>query len=139
MEALCNLKVYRGGASQAYLNYETGSINISGVEGLQIEFPIGSGGRGRTQVRLVIGPDDFVQLVECMTRSDRQAAMEVMSRELQRQIAEQPDFDRQVARTARAVLLDRAQDRWLADGGSQNWRYAVCSEVESSIEETEDG
>lgn len=65
--------------------------------------------------------------------------MEVMSRELQRQIAGQPDFDRQVATTARAGLLARAQDRWLADGGSQDWRYAVCSEVESLIEEMEDG
>jgi hypothetical protein len=60
-----------------------------------------------------------------------------MANELQRQISEQPDFDKQVARRARASLLTRAEDRWLADGGSEDWRYAVCSEVKSLIEEEE--
>lgn len=140
MEALCDSKVYRGGASQRTLNYETANINIAAERSFEIEFIIDSGGRGRTQVRLIIGPKDFEKLIESMTRSDRQIAMEVMANELQRQISQQPDFDEQVAETARTRLLSRAQDRWLADGeegGSENWRYAVYSEVESLIKEVE--
>jgi hypothetical protein len=137
MEALCDSEVYRGGASQQTLNHETSNINISAERSFKIEFTIDSGGRGRTQVRLTIGPKDFEKLIGSMTRSHRQIAMAAMANELQRQISEQPDFDKQVARRARASLLTRAEDRWLADGGSEDWRYAVCSEVKSLIEEEE--
>jgi hypothetical protein len=138
MEALCDSKVCRGGASQQTLYYETGNINVSAERSLEIDFIIGSGGRGRTQVRLIIGPRDFENLIGSMARSHRQVAMEAMANELQRQISEQPDFDKQVARAAQARLLTRAHDRYLAaEGDSEDWRYAVCSEVEILIEEEE--
>ena len=64
MEALCDSKVYRGGVSQQTLSYATDNIGISVEKSLEIEFTIDSGGRGRTRVCLVIGPEDFESLVE---------------------------------------------------------------------------
>jgi hypothetical protein len=112
MAALKDARVSRGGVTSRYRSLETKSVNLDAGKGLEINFKIASKGGGYTAIRIVVGSNDFSTILQMMSKANRQAAMEAMSRELQRQIAEQPKIDIRARDEGRSSLLGLAREKY---------------------------
>jgi hypothetical protein len=93
MVALKQATVYRGGVTSRRRSWETANVNLDAGTGLLIRFRIASKGGGYTAIELVLGSKDFSAIVQMMSKANRRASRGAMSRELQRQIAQQPKND----------------------------------------------
>jgi hypothetical protein len=71
----------------------------------------GCDGAALTATRTGLGSNDFLTIAQTMSKANRQAAMEAMSKELERQIVEQPRIDTRVRDEGRNSLLGLARER----------------------------
>jgi hypothetical protein len=126
----------RGGITSPYWYESHNQIDLSAAQELRFSFSMSSKGGGYTQVQLEIRPEDFASILEAMSVVDHQAAMEAMSLELSRQIANQPHRDNSTKKAAANSMLELAQKKYNAANFDEDEREKtiVCG-VEEIINE----
>jgi hypothetical protein len=105
MSWLYNTTVKRGGVTAKYWYGTIQSVSISAAAEMRIRFSMSSKGGGDTQVEMRIEPEDFSTIVETMMLVDRQAAMEAMTVDINRQVATQRERDGRVTSSGASTPL----------------------------------
>lgn len=129
-------KVYRGGVTSRYVNYETKEVRLQASTCLDLTFKMDSKGGGRTYVSIQIESGDFPRLLSAMCQADRQAAMVAMSTELGAQIALQHVHDTNTAHAAQEAIRNLAEQKYVEAPAEDDYEERLVSaKVRKLIEE----
>lgn len=115
-------KVQRGGVTARHWSGTIQSVSLTAASELRLSFVMASKGGGESDVQMQIGPGDFPTLLEAMCIVDRQAAMAAMAIELSRQVALQPQRNREIRKRTAAKILEAAQEQYYAKPTGQDDR-----------------
>lgn len=126
MPALKGTTVRRGGVTSHYWYETINGVAIDAASSLRISFSMSSKGGGYTQVQMEIRPDDFPLILEMMAIVNRQAALEAMSGELNRQIITQPARDQKRADESAKHAIES-----ISHAAHQKWNAAPYGEDEN--------
>ena len=102
--------VYRGGRTARVWAGETKRVALAHYkDGAAFSFSLPSKGGGITEICMEVGSADFRHIVSTLLRGDRRTAMREMASALARELEQQTDHDRAVARVARDSVLEAAR------------------------------
>src|SRR5690349_20050399 len=96
---LSSAQVFRSGRTARTWNDETERVDLDKEKdesAICLTFSLSSKGGGITEVKVVIGADDFAAVVSAMTSADRGRAMREMASMLATEIANQPAYDKKL-------------------------------------------
>ena len=110
MSKLTAAKVFRAGRTARAWNHETNAVDLaSEKEAVRLKFDLSSKGGGITEVRVIIGPDDFSVMVAAMAKADRTRALQAMASILASELAKQSEFDTEIVQKARQSVVEASQ------------------------------
>jgi hypothetical protein len=105
MQRLSRSKVYRAGVTSRYQFYETSKVRVASAANfpehagdIRLSFDIASKGGGQTAISLYLDPRDVLVMLRVLKREQRQRALAVAARALQRQERETKRLRERVSR-----------------------------------------